>query len=530
MQVWIVNLERRSDRRQKMTEECAKFGIQPNFFAAADGTKLRVTDEIAHLFAVNDFGSNAGAIGCALSHMALWRCVPSEGMIILEDDVSIVSWDPSSWPVSDLLFLGFTTWKPEMTYEPFNRKNFVGGTFGYAISQKGAQILLNWIEHNGCTNGIDYIMGQKIPELEIKSLAPHIVQSPWFISSNAGDTDIQGCSTRLDLFANWEFIDGYDHINDDFGRAECPLRQASNNCEIVAFNKLGYLKNSKKLKLEVRPQAGGIWVKRPIRIQVECNWCSSEQLRLELNKMAWPIGQMRQFQFISSNIQVDYWLIINSTTVDFDHNRAIYLRLEPWSTDSGAKTWGKWADPQNFMRVLDPMFGFWQLGSDFYRLEIPEKKNRISIILSEKYHDPGHKFRVDFIRFIEFKNDPEVQIDVFGRQNYHNLLSYRGPVVEPKENYIKPWAFYFACENTREKNYISEKFWEPILCETMPLYWGCLNIKEIVPPGACLLSDDFEKNFSIIKKQIQNGRNVEWIKWMQKWILNDHNIFCKILI
>ena len=245
--------------------------------------------------------------------------------------------------------------------------------------------------------------------------------------------------------------------------------------------------------------------------------------------MAWAIDHMRSFQFISSNEQVDFWLIINSTNVTFDPLRAFYLRLEPASTDRGAKTWGKWAPPQqNFMRVLDPIYGF---GPTFDQSRGRHtKKNRISIILSEKYHDPGHKFRVDFIRFIEAKNDPDVQFDVFGRHNYHNLLSYRGPVNDHKEHFIKPWNFYFACENVREKNYITEKFWEPVLCQTMPFYWGCTNLDDIVPPGACILGDNFETNFQFIKSQITAGPNILWLKWMRTWILTSHNIFKQLNI
>jgi hypothetical protein len=44
-----------------------------------------------------------------------------------------------------------------------------------------------------------------------------------------------------------------------------------------------------------------------------------------------------------------------------------------------------------------------------------------------------------------------------------------------------------ACENTVQKNYISEKFWDAILTNTVPIYLGCSNIDKLIPDN-CYIS------------------------------------------
>lgn len=55
------------------------------------------------------------------------------------------------------------------------------------------------------------------------------------------------------------------------------------------------------------------------------------------------------------------------------------------------------------------------------------KHNRISTICSSKYFDPGHIKRIDFIKYIESKNDSDVQIDIYNHDNKHNFKNYVGP-------------------------------------------------------------------------------------------------------
>ena len=41
------------------------------------------------------------------------------------------------------------------------------------------------------------------------------------------------------------------------------------------------------------------------------------------------------------------------------------------------------------------------------------------------------------------------------------------------------YKYVFSCENNSEKNYATEKIWEPILFECLCFYWGCPNLEEL---------------------------------------------------
>ena len=67
-------------------------------------------------------------------------------------------------------------------------------------------------------------------------------------------------------------------------------------------------------------------------------------------------------------------------------------------------------------------------------------------------------------------------------------------------------------ENNFEKNFITEKVWEPILCETLVFYYGCPNLKDYINERAYVQLDmnDFEKSYNIIKQAFKE----DW--WSQR--------------
>ena len=44
-------------------------------------------------------------------------------------------------------------------------------------------------------------------------------------------------------------------------------------------------------------------------------------------------------------------------------------------------------------------------------------------------------------------------------------------------------------ENVREPNYFSEKLVDAILCETVPIYWGCPNIADFINTKGMVICD-----------------------------------------
>ena len=282
------------------------------------------------------------------------------------------------------------------------------------------------------------------------------------------------------------------------------------------------------------------------RIKMLCNWCDSKTLVKEWSHMSKDgKGKWNKIQITGENENIDLFVIINKPPENewFDPARTIIFQMEPWCYGQdqgwGVKTWGPWAkpNPSKFLRVRshDKFVNncFWQLKttySEFKTLKI-EKTKVISSICSSKYFDPGHILRIDFLKFLETKNDPLIQVDIYNTDNNHNFKNYKGPHPPgDKDVGILPYKYYFMPENNAEYNFVTEKMWESLLCECLCFYWGAPNISEIIDPRAFILLDlnDFEKSFQTIRNAILNdewSKRLKYIKREKRKVLKYHNFF-----
>ena len=295
---FIVNLLRRTDRKKQTENEFEKAAISKSnyeFFEAVDGKELELTDKINKLFLGNDFGSRKGFIGCALSHYNLWKQLAnsnSDYYTIFEDDIKLCDGFKEKWSEAknnleevDILFLGYhvSTKDKDNIHKCFGNfktkldtQLYVGGTYGYIITQSGAKKLLEYIKKNGIKHGIDYII-KIVPELKSYNTQPHILFSEWLENYQTNvDTDIQKDYSSLDIKVKvdeneWVFYEGVDSTDGDIkyvGKNTVSeiMKDASENINCVAFNTLGFLKYTIKDQftpsLYINSKDAGIYVKR----------------------------------------------------------------------------------------------------------------------------------------------------------------------------------------------------------------------------------------------------------------------------
>ena len=283
----IVNLVRRPDRKERMIELLKSHHISNyEFIDAVDGTKLNKNDTL-DVFYGNDFANRLGFLGCALSHINLWKKLLNDKennfYLILEDDINLTAGFKeniyklkSIMNAKDILFLGYSMYaidrkKYDNIYNVqtsnikilnLNKNIYTGGTFCYSINKKGAKQMLDYIDKYGIKHGIDYIMGKKMYNI-CHEVQPHICFSDWIERSNVEaydkiDTDIQNnCDTipikdnRIlkeynDLLNEFVFIRQTDQINNDLYHITATLfdcmKVALNDKNAVGFNTLGFFK------------------------------------------------------------------------------------------------------------------------------------------------------------------------------------------------------------------------------------------------------------------------------------------------
>jgi hypothetical protein len=285
-----------------------------------------------------------------------------------------------------------------------------------------------------------------------------------------------------------------------------------------------------------------------IRIKMLCNWCSSKDLCNEWSNMCKRGYIWKNIEITWDDCNIDYWVIINKPCDNsyYDPKRTIVFQMEPWVNNEshlwGVKTWGSWAEPDEnkFLAVRGRKTkchnnAFWQLELNYNELidlkyENENKLDAVSSICSSKYYDEGHIARIDFLKFLETKGG--IPLDVFNQDNQHKFKTYRGPLTPyvDKSKGIAPYKYYFMVENNYEENFITEKIWEPILCETLVFYYGCPNVCDYINPEAFVQLDmnDFEKSYQIIKQAIEEdwwSQRIEAIRREKKKILNELAFF-----
>lgn len=127
-------------------------------------------------------------------------------------------------------------------------------------------------------------------------------------------------------------------------------------------------------------------------------------------------------------------------------------------------------------KLLSHGFLNWSLGVNFrtkqhrYDFEAlknlrPDKTKNISIVTSNKKMMPGHNIRMTIIE--RLKKDFDSRIDYFG--SGHNPVDY-------KADALLPYRFHICMENSCIPYYWTEKFSDPVLAYSVPIYLGCSNI------------------------------------------------------
>jgi hypothetical protein len=451
--------------------------------------------------------------------------------------------------------------------------------------------LLEYIDQNGINHGIDYL--NKILDnniLHSYECQPQIVFSDWNENGKKIDSDIQNVYDSIDFSGvvddldaeniqhknvDFVFIPQLDVIGSDLYYRNCSLQEkmlvAIGDEECVGFNTLGFFKNdiTKLVPSGYFKEGDGIFIKKSvyeaflesqkqgseiIRIKMLCNWTDSKQLCKEWSNMCEPGLRFRwknyQMVWTDRDEDIDYYVIINRPPPGayYDPKKTIVFQMEPWVYDTskpwGVKTWHEWSEPDEnkFMAIRGRKTNhhnnaFWQLELTLNDLlnsqglvKHPDKMNMLSTICSSKYFDEGHIARIDFLKFIEEKND--VLLDIYNYDNDHSFKNYRGPVAPyvNKSKGLVPYKYYFMVENNYESNFITEKLWEPILCECLCFYYGCPNVGDYIDSKAFVLLDmnDFEKSYQIIKRAIEEdwwSDRINIIRKEKEKILNELAFF-----
>ncbi len=233
---YCINLDRRPDRYQKFTSRWKNI----KRFSAVDGDKLHFTPNEIRIWGANDHCWNRRIIGCAYSHMKLWKQLldsDKDAYFIMEDDaVPMKNIEIIDRFINgdvgidyDILFASYFEWnsnsdiktggwvdrsQPDkiqmVRMKSFGEtcKHFMGGFCAYFISRSGAEKMLRLIDSIGMHYAIDTMAYRLADVGSALFMYPPLIESPLANFNTEIDSDIQ--RTLLPLLDYDTFID--DHI------------------------------------------------------------------------------------------------------------------------------------------------------------------------------------------------------------------------------------------------------------------------------------------------------------------------------
>ncbi|MCV2892261.1 glycosyltransferase family 10 domain-containing protein [Lentibacter sp. XHP0401] len=113
---------------------------------------------------------------------------------------------------------------------------------------------------------------------------------------------------------------------------------------------------------------------------------------------------------------------------------------------------------------------------DWHKTDL-SKRAMCSLIASGKTKQEGHKLRHSMVQWCR---ETGQDIDIMGR-------GYK-PFSE-KSAGLAPYRYSIVIENAREENYFTEKLVDALLCNTVPIYWGCPNIADFFDTSGMILCE-----------------------------------------
>lgn len=157
--------------------------------------------------------------------------------------------------------------------------------------------------------------------------------------------------------------------------------------------------------------------------------------------------------------------------------------------------------------------------ADLERLEVKKTKN-ISIVTSSKAMMPGHVQRLRIVE--QLKRDFPGEIDFYG--NGCNPVEF-------KADALLPYRFHICMENCTIPHYWTEKFSDPVLALSMPIYSGCTNIDDYFHSEGYLKFsyDDYPSLKAIIERILANPESeyekyAEGLRRTRKAVMEQENL------
>jgi hypothetical protein len=256
------------------------------------------------------------------------------------------------------------------------------------------------------------------------------------------------------------------------------------------------------------------------KIKFECWWTNTQSINKRIINQFVFDEDLLEFEFVDS--YPDFTIVLGNTNwekLETPKERTFYFSQEPlWSPNQPKEKIHNYcskifiADKQEYpnhdeyIETLVPMLYAGRGESDSReewdwskKLKHKDftKSDSISMIVTKngsQHHNQVSNSVTSIINYglrtelaIKLSNNSEV--DIYGTYWEKNDKNIKGEIWN-KHVGLDKYKFSISCENSIQKNYVSEKFWDVILTDTIPIYLGCTNLNEYIPDNCYISLND----------------------------------------
>src|SRR6185369_6834895 len=90
------------------------------------------------------------------------------------------------------------------------------------------------------------------------------------------------------------------------------------------------------------------------------------------------------------------------------------------------------------------------------------------------------------------KDTPDEILTKYGLEKGQAPGYYQDHMYEIKRDIFSPYKFVLAFENSNCEGYVTEKVYDALLVDAIPIYMGAPDIDNYVPPGSVIKVTDYE--------------------------------------
>lgn len=129
------------------------------------------------------------------------------------------------------------------------------------------------------------------------------------------------------------------------------------------------------------------------------------------------------------------------------------------------------------------------------------KKFEVSFLVGGKSFTEGHK-----LRHLLWNNQNKITIpkNFFNSSNLPYITDIESKKITNKKTPLFDSQFHLCIENTREKNYFSEKFIDCLFSKTIPIYWGCPNIGDWFNTDSIIIVNSLDEMYERVNALDKN--------------------------